>query len=434
MRTTVEIDGPAVMARIRKVIDDGRGFYERLLEHNGVLRVRAHARFRDGALIVDDEDGETALRGVPAVLAVGARPWIAPVPGLESVRYLTSDDLLHLTDLPASLAIGGAGPIACEFAQALNRLGVEVTLVLRSDAPLRGEEPEARETILRVMREEGVTVVTDARQFAAREVPGGRELSWSGGSVTAEALLIATGREPRVDETDPAEGGIELDDGGARVDLNLRTTAPHVWALGDAIGGDHRRYQFTHVATHEGPQVAENALSGAHHEPAYTAMPRVTFTDPEVAAVGLTEAEARERGIDVARARQARAPARQGPCDRRARGLREGRDRPRERQARRRDRDGRTRRRHARGADRAAAHAPGRPRPRCSRRRSRTRPLSEAVKVAVRDAVAGARGARGGDDDLSAGLSLLAREQRAERASAGRRAAAQRERAARATS
>jgi pyruvate/2-oxoglutarate dehydrogenase complex dihydrolipoamide dehydrogenase (E3) component len=299
VRTTVEIDGPAVMARVQGVIEDGRGFYERLLERNGVLRLRAHARFRDGALIVGDEDGETALRGVPTVLAVGARPWIAPVMGIENVNYMTSDDLLHQTDLPASLAIGGAGPIACEFAQALNRLGVEVTLVLRSDAPLRGEEPEARETILRVMREEGVTVVTDARRIAAREVPGGRELSWIGGSVTAEALLVATGREPRVDETDPAEGGIALDDGGARVDLNLRTTAPGVWALGDAIGGEHRRYQFTHVATHEGPQVAENALRGAHHEPTYSSMPRVTFTDPEVAAVGLTEAEARERGIAV---------------------------------------------------------------------------------------------------------------------------------------
>jgi pyruvate/2-oxoglutarate dehydrogenase complex dihydrolipoamide dehydrogenase (E3) component len=128
-------------------------------------------------------------------------------------------------------------------------------------------------------------------------VPGGRELSWIGGSATAEALLVATGREPRVDETDPAEAGIALEDGGARVDRNLRTTAHGVWALGDAIGGEHRRYQFTHVATHEGPQVADNALTGSHHEPAYTAMPRVTFTDPEVASVGLTEAEARERGI-----------------------------------------------------------------------------------------------------------------------------------------
>ena len=287
------------MARVHRVIDDGRVFYERLLEANDVLRVRAHARFRAGALVVADEDGETELRGIPTVLAVGARPWIAPIPGLARASYLTSDDLLHLNDLPKSLVVGGAGPIACEFAQALNRLGVEVTMVFRSDAPLRGEEPEARQTLTRVLQAEGVKVVTGVREIRARDVPGGTELAWIGGSVTAEALLIATGREPRVDETDPAEAGIELLDGGARVDAHLETTAHGIWALGDAIGGDHRRFQFTHVATHEGPQVADNALRSAHHEPAYAAMPRVTFTDPEVAAVGLTEAEARERGIDV---------------------------------------------------------------------------------------------------------------------------------------
>jgi pyruvate/2-oxoglutarate dehydrogenase complex dihydrolipoamide dehydrogenase (E3) component len=287
------------MARLRRVVDEGRRHYEDLLAQNGVLRVRGRARFRGDALAVDDEDGETELRAVPTVLAVGARPWIAPIPGLESATYVTSDDLVRLTDLPASLIVAGAGPIACEFAQALNRLGVEVTMVLRSDSPLRGEEPEARETLLRVLRAEGVRVVPGARVIGARDVPGGTELSWIGGSATAEMLLVATGREPSVDETDPAEGGIALDDGGARVDARLATTAGGVWALGDAIGGDHRRFQFTHVATHEGPQVAENALRSAHHEPAYASMPRVTFTDPEVAAVGLTEAEARDRGIDA---------------------------------------------------------------------------------------------------------------------------------------
>jgi mercuric reductase len=297
VRATVEIDGPAVMARIHKVIDDGRRFYEELLERNGALWVRGEGRFRDGALVVSDESGEAVLRDVPSVLAVGARPWIAPIPGLESASFLTSDDLLRLTDLPASLAIGGAGPIAVEFAQALNRLGVEVTLVLRSDSPLRGEEPEARETLLRVLKQEGVRVVPGARRVSVRDVPGGTELSWIGGSVTAEKLLVATGREPRLDESDPAEAGIALVDGGAKVDAHMATTAHGVWALGDAIGGDHRRFQFTHVATYEGPQVAENALRGAHHEPSYLGMPRVTFTDPEVAAVGFTEAEARERGI-----------------------------------------------------------------------------------------------------------------------------------------
>jgi pyruvate/2-oxoglutarate dehydrogenase complex dihydrolipoamide dehydrogenase (E3) component len=299
VRASVEIDGPAVMARLHEVVDHGRRFYEDLLEQNGVLRVRGRGRFRGGALAIEDEDGETELRGVPTVLATGARPWIAPIHGIESVRFLTSDDLVRMTDLPASLVVGGAGPIACEFAQSLQRLGVEVTMVLRGDSPLRGEEPEARETLLRVLRHEGVRVVTGARVISAREVPGGTELRWAGGSATAEALLVATGREPRVDETDPAEGGVALDDGGARVDVHLETTASGVWALGDAIGGDHRRFQFTHVATHEGPQVAENALRGAHHEPAYESMPRVTFTDPEVAAVGLTEAEARDRGMDV---------------------------------------------------------------------------------------------------------------------------------------
>jgi pyruvate/2-oxoglutarate dehydrogenase complex dihydrolipoamide dehydrogenase (E3) component len=301
VRTTVEIDGPAVMARLHKVIDDGRRFYEELLERNDVLRVRGHARFRDGALVVGDDEGggETVLRGIPTVLAVGARPWIAPMPGVQGTSFLTSDDLLHLKDLPKSLAVGGAGPIAVEFAQALNRLGVETTLVLRSDSPLRGEEPEARETLLRVLQHEGVRVVTGARRISARDVPGGTEISWIGGSVTAEKVLIATGREPRLDEVDPAEAGIALVDGGALVDANLATTAHGIWALGDAIGGDHRRFQFTHVATYEGPQVAENALRGAHHEPSHMGMPRVTFTDPEVAAVGFTESEALEAGIKV---------------------------------------------------------------------------------------------------------------------------------------
>jgi pyruvate/2-oxoglutarate dehydrogenase complex dihydrolipoamide dehydrogenase (E3) component len=243
VRATVEIDGPAVMARIHKVIDDGRRFYEELLERNGALWVRAEGRFRDGALVVREREGETILRGIPMVLAVGARPWIAPIPGLESASFLTSDDLLHLTDLPRSLAIGGAGPIAVEFAQALNRLGVEVTLVLRSDSPLRGEEPEARETLLRVLRHEGVRVVTGARRTGARDVSGGTEVSWIGGSVTAEKVLVATGREPRLDESDPAEAGIALLDGGARVDAQLATTALPVHARRDlrgAAGGGER--------------------------------------------------------------------------------------------------------------------------------------------------------------------------------------------------
>jgi pyruvate/2-oxoglutarate dehydrogenase complex dihydrolipoamide dehydrogenase (E3) component len=294
----VRVDGPAVMRRIHRVIDDGRRYYEDLFARDaGVAIVREPARYVGGRLVVDG--APLVPPGTPTVLAVGARPAVAPLPGVGDVPFLTSDGLLRLEDLPASLAIIGGGPIAVEFAQALRRLDVPVTMVIRADFPLRGEEPEAREALARILREEGVRLVTSARSIALERSPHGVRVRFDGGSAEAAHVLLATGREPTVADIDPESGGVELYDGGARVSDTLATTAPRTFAIGDAIGGDHRRFQFTHVATHEGPQIAENALRGAHLTPRYETMPRVTFTDPEVAAVGLTEAEARERGHDV---------------------------------------------------------------------------------------------------------------------------------------
>ena len=298
MRATVEIDGPAVMGRIHKVIVEGRRFYEELLERNGALWVRGEGRFRDGALVVREPDGETVVRDVPIVLAVGARPWIAPIPGLETASFLTSDDLLQLTDLPRSLAIGGAGPIAVEFAQALNRLGVEVTLVLRSDSPLRGEEPEARETILRVLRRRRRPRRhrRQPHQYARRA--GRPQVSWLGGSVTAEKVLIATGREPR--STSPTR--------------QRRASRCSTAARGSTRTSRRRHAACGRSATRSAATTAASSSRtsrptrvrrwrrtrcAARTTSRYLGMPRVTFTDPEVAAVGLTEAEARERGIDA---------------------------------------------------------------------------------------------------------------------------------------
>ena len=112
-------------------------------------------------------------------------------------------------------------------------------------------------------------------------------------------MLLATGREPAMADLQPEQAGIELDKGGIAVDEGLGTTVPGYWAIGDAVGGEHRRFQFTHAATFDGPQVAENILRGTANRPRYDAMPRVTFTDPEVGGVGLTEAQAREHGHDV---------------------------------------------------------------------------------------------------------------------------------------
>jgi mercuric reductase len=298
LRTTVDVDGRAVMARIHQVMDDGRRFYEDLLEaDDGALWVAATASFRNGELLVGGE--RAGVRAVPTIVAAGAAPAIPPLAGLDAVPFLTSADLLRLDALPTSLAIVGAGAIACEFAQAMGRLGVTVTLVLRGHRPLRGEEPEAGETVARVLRAEGVTVVAHAQGIALEPSAAGGRVVWMGGHIDAERILLATGREPAIAGLHAEEAGIEIVDGGIHVDANLRTAAPGIFAIGDVIGGEHRRYQFTHAATFDGPKAAENALAGADHRPLYNTMPRVTFTDPEVAGVGLTEAEAHDRGYRV---------------------------------------------------------------------------------------------------------------------------------------
>ncbi len=286
------------MARIHRVMNEGRRFYEDLVAgDDGTLLVPAAASFADGRLLIDGAD--PGLDGVATVLAVGAAAARPPFPGVATVPYLTSSELLRLDDLPRSLAIVGGGPIAVEFAQAMGRLGVAVTIAMRAEAPLRGEEPEARALVARVLEREGVRVVTGATGFHLSEGPLGVRISWDGGSADAEHVLLATGREPAMAALRPHEAGIDLDGGGIAVDEGLATTAPGYWAIGDAVGGEHRRFQFTHVATYDGPQVAENILAGGTNRPTYGAMPRVTFTDPEVAGAGLTEAQARERGHDV---------------------------------------------------------------------------------------------------------------------------------------
>jgi pyruvate/2-oxoglutarate dehydrogenase complex dihydrolipoamide dehydrogenase (E3) component len=286
------------MRRVNRVTDDGRRFYEEMVaKDDGVLLVSARATFSGKRLLLDGRDA--GLDGVPTVLAVGAAPAMSPIPGAASVPFLTSDTLLRLPDLPRSLGIVGGGPIAVEFAQAMQRLGVPVTIVMRAEAPLRGEEPEARHVIARVLAAEGARVVTNAEGASLEQIADGIRVSWNGGHADVEHVLLATGREPAVAELRPQEAGIALEMGGIAVDETLATTAPGYWAVGDAVGGEHRRFQFTHAATFDGPRAAENILAGGTNRVRYDAIPRVTFTDPEVAAVGLTEAAALARDHDV---------------------------------------------------------------------------------------------------------------------------------------
>lgn len=253
----------------------------------GLARLTGH-----GTLAV----GHHRLVGQAVVLATGAAPDVPDIPGLCDVPYLTSNTVWDLQDLPASLVLLGGGPVGCELAFAFALLGSQVTLLEAVDRLLAREEPEASAAVTRALRERGVDVRTGTR---VREVqPGPKVLLDDGNLVQAEALLVATGRRALTAELDLDAAGIVPDARGfVPVDDHMRTTARGVYAAGDVTG----LLQFTHAADEMGRTAAINALRRPLRLRFRSdAVPWVTFTVPEVARVGLTEAQAAPRGGRVA--------------------------------------------------------------------------------------------------------------------------------------
>lgn len=290
----MEVDFAAVMARVRRVIDDGIAFYEHAIERDeGATLFRGRARFvSEHALECNGANVEFDH----ALIATGARPTVPAIPGLDHVPFATSDDLLRATELPAHLVALGAGAVSLEFAQAYRRLGGDVTVVLRGDRLARGEDAELTALLATYLEEEGVQIQAGVAP-ARVELDAGRPsvLLADGRRVTGDRLLIGLGRTPDVDGLGLDEAGVAFGPGGVTVDEHLRTTQPHVFAIGDAIGG----WMFTHVATYEAPIAVANMLDGTTEIPDYRTVPRVIFTDPELAGVGLTEEQARETGYEI---------------------------------------------------------------------------------------------------------------------------------------
>ncbi|MEW6046351.1 MAG: mercury(II) reductase [Bacillota bacterium] len=255
--------------------------------------------------------GDRRLRGEHVLIATGSRPLIPPVPGLGGVpSYLTSDLLTvgepqELHELPGSLAIIGAGYVALELGQMFHRLGSRVTLIEPSERLLPRMEPEVGDTLVPLLRKEGLEVflgarVTrvertdgpDRRQVALRLQTGGH-----GDVILADQVLVAAGRQPNTDGIGLEEAGVELDaQGFVRVDRLLRTSRPNIWAAGDVIGLQQGSQLATPVGAFDGAIAAENALAGAGREVDHTVVPRAIFTEPEVASVGLTEEQAVRTG------------------------------------------------------------------------------------------------------------------------------------------
>lgn len=289
------IEAPAPRVDLARVMDHVHAARERIAPHDsperltaaGVTVVPGHGRFVSGREI--DVDGRR-LRFRRAIVATGSRAAIPPVPGLAELGPLTHETIWDLRELPARLAVVGAGPIGCELGQAFARLGAAVTLVDVADRVLPREEPAASALLADALREDGVTLRLGARIDRAEPADGdgdGARLHLHDGTVVqADAVLVAAGRVPRTDGLGLDAAGVEVDARGAVVvDPTMRTSAPRIFAVGDVTGG----LAFTHVAAHHARHAAPNALLGLRRRADRAPVPWVTFTDPEVAHVGLTE-------------------------------------------------------------------------------------------------------------------------------------------------
>lgn len=247
-----------------------------------------------------DLNGKT-IRARNFVLCTGSRQ-AAPrqIPGMIEAGYITHVEAISLPELPPTVGIVGGGPVGVEFAQIFSRLGAKVTVIDRSDTILAREDPQAARYIQRLLRKEGIEILTRCTVESVSRRNGGKVImvrqNGTGREVVVDEVMLATGRAPNVEELNLERIGLQRGPWGIEVDEHLRTSLPHIYACGDVTG----QYLFSHVAEYQARLAAHNiAFPDEARRTDYRVIPWATFTDPEVAHLGLTEPEAREAGYDV---------------------------------------------------------------------------------------------------------------------------------------
>ena len=297
---SAEFDFAEVMERVRQVIreiepHDSIERYTGL----GVEVVQGSARVTSPwSVDIETPDGKRTLTTRSIIIATGARPFVPPIPGIDAIDYLTSDNVWDLREMPRRLVVLGGGPIGCELTQTFARLGANVTQVEMMPRLMLREDPEVSRLVAQRFQAEGVTVLTDhtAKQFV---VENGEKIliaEHQGKDVRVpfDAVLIAVGRAANLKGFGLDEMGIPT---GKVVETNafLQTLHPNIYAAGDVAGP----YQFTHTAAHQAWYAAVNALFAPFKKfrADYSVIPWATFTEPEIARVGLNELEAKEKGI-----------------------------------------------------------------------------------------------------------------------------------------
>ncbi len=271
--------------------------YEDLIEYYGWELLRGRARFIGPDAVA--VDGRT-VRARAFLIATGARPAVPAIPGLEEAGYLTSTSAMELDRLPSSLVVIGAGYVALELGQVFRSLGSEVTLLQRRPRLLPDYEPEVAEAMGAVLDRLGTTVLTGTQVLRVERTARGRRLilfrDGREETLEVEQILVAAGRRPNTEALDLERAGVAVDERGAPVlDETLRTTNPRIWAAGDVTLAP----QFVYVAAYQGRVAARNAVLGLEEPADLSAVPEVIFTNPQVAAVGLTRAEADRQGYRV---------------------------------------------------------------------------------------------------------------------------------------
>jgi len=291
----ISVDMPFIAARKRTLVKEFADYRIEGIEtfplHQG------HATFVSGGELQVGEN--TRLRAPAFVVATGSSVAPVHVPGLEEAGYIDSDSLLELESIPGSVAVLGGGYSACELGQFLARMGAKTTMLIRSNHLLTAADDDIGDALTQYFREDGIHVLTQTHVTRV-EKRGSRKVvhyvhAGERGELVVEEVFFAMGRTPNVTGLGLESAGVAYDAAqGVVVDATLRTSAPHIFAIGDVTGD----YPLVHVAIYQGEIAARNAVSGTHEEADYRIVSAHTiFTDPQVAHVGMNEKELKARGI-----------------------------------------------------------------------------------------------------------------------------------------
>lgn len=278
---------------IAEMADDA---YQGVIRHPNITLLSGRAQFLSGKEIRVGTEDYAAGR---FLIATGSRAVIPPIPGLEEAGYITSDEALELESLPKSMVIIGGGVEGTEFGQFFARMGVKVTLLQRSERILSHEDEDVSEALAEILRKDGVDLRTGVREVMIERNRQGEWISFEEHErvqkVEAEVIMIATGRTGNIDGLHLQAAGVETHPLGIVADDYLQTSNPNIYAAGDVTGGA----QIVNMATYEGDIAGTNMVQGPTRKADYRVFPRAVFSDPEFARVGLSERDARERGIAV---------------------------------------------------------------------------------------------------------------------------------------